>query len=197
MSAPTPNPNQSIPSQPPKKKINPRAIFFILIIVAAVGYLIAIHHTSTLHNTEDVKPNNNNNIKISNFTVPALQNIIAYNFSLTNSMQNNEIISRNGTIYFQISGYFNQFPNSYPQYLSGKIYIIYLELTIYNGSRTVSVILPVFATINYNKQQYFVYEAQGNIQQLQQLAVILKPNDFIAIEFYTNTSITIQGYTVW
>ncbi|MEM3344479.1 hypothetical protein [Saccharolobus sp.] len=112
-------------------------------------------------------------------------------------MQNNEIIQKNGTIYLQISGYFNQFPNSYPQYISGKIYIIYMQIIVYNGTKSESVILPVFTLVNYSKQQYFIYEAQGDIPQLQQLLTLLKTNEFVAVEFYTNTSIQIMGYTVW
>ncbi|MEM3753860.1 MAG: hypothetical protein QXE05_11545 [Nitrososphaeria archaeon] len=193
MSAPTSNqPNQNIP---PKKKVNTKAVFLLLLIVIAIGYLIAIHHTSINHNAADTKPNVNT--KTSNITAPSLQNFIAYNFSLTNSMQNNEIIQKNGTIYLQISGYFNQFPNSYPQYISGKIYIIYMQIIVYNGTKSESVILPVFTLVNYSKQQYFIYEAQGDIPQLQQLLTLLKTNEFVAVEFYTNTSIQIMGYTVW
>jgi len=198
MSAPTPNQSNTPPDQPTrKKKVNPRAIFLILIIIAAVGYLIAVHQSSHYTVTND-KPNNNT--KISNITapsVPSLSNFIGYTFNLTDSMQNNVIIQKNGTIYFQISGYFNEFPGSSPQYLSGKIYIIYMEITVYNGTTAKNVIIPVFTLVNYNKQQYFVYQAEGNLPQLQVLASILKSNEFIAVTFYTNTSIQIQGYTVW
>jgi hypothetical protein len=184
-------PNQSTK----KKKVNPRAVFFLLIIIAAVGYLIAVHHSSHYTMTND-KPST----KISNVTapsVPSLSNFIGYTFNLTDSMQNNIITQKNGTIYFQISGYFNQFPDSYPTPLSGKIYIIYMEITVYNGTTAKHVIIPVFTLVNYNKQQYFVYQAEGNIPQLQQLATILSNNEFIAVTFYTNSSIQIQGYTVW
>jgi hypothetical protein len=200
MSAPTPNqPNEMSSSTPnqstKKKKVNPRAVFFLLIIIAAVGYLIAVHHSSHYTMTNDKKPNNG--AKISNVTVPSLPNFIGYTFNLTDSMQNNIITQKNGTIYLQISGYFNQFPDSSPQYLSGKIYIIYMEITVYNGTTAKNVIIPVFTLVNYNKQQYFVYQAEGNIPQLQQLATILSNNEFIAVTFYTNSSIQIQGYTVW
>ena len=58
MSTPNPNPTQpnepNTPNQPDeintqdqsnqrKKKVNPRAVFFLLIIIAVVGYLIAVH----------------------------------------------------------------------------------------------------------------------------------------------------------
>ena len=60
MSTPNPNPNQPnnantpTPNQPnegitqdqpnqKKSKVNPRAVFFLLIIIAVVGYLIAVH----------------------------------------------------------------------------------------------------------------------------------------------------------
>lgn len=197
MSASTPNTNQ--PNTPPdqptkKKKVNPRAVFFLLIIIAVVGYLIAVHQSSHYTVTSD-KPSND--AKISNVTAPSLSNFIGYTFNLTDSMQNNVITQKNGTIYFQISGYFNQFPDSSPQYLSGKIYIIYMEITVYNGTTAKHVIIPVFTLVNYNKQQYFVYQAEGNTPQLQQLVTILSNNEFIAVTFYTNTSIQIQGYTVW
>jgi hypothetical protein len=195
MSAPTPSSNQ--PNTPTKKKVNPRGIFLLLIIIAVAGYLIALHHTSgikdTMTNTKNATTNNSANVSI-----PDLQDFIAVNFNLTNSIQENEIlVSKNGEIYLQISGYFNQFPNSYSTPLSDRLFIIYMEITVYNGSSSKSVVLPVFASVNYNKQQYFVYQAEGNLQQLQQLASILKQNEFIAVTFYTNSSIQIQGYTVW
>jgi hypothetical protein len=199
MSASTPSSNQpnTPPDQPTKKKVNPRGIFFILIIIAVAGYLIALHHTPSVKdtimtNTKDATTNTSANVSI-----PDLQNLIATNFTLTNSIQENEIVSKNGEIYLQISGYFNQFPNSYPTPLSGKIYIIYMEITVYNGTTAKNVIIPVFTLVNYNKQQYFVYQAEGNIPQLQQLVTILSNNEFIAVTFYTNSSIQIQGYTVW
>jgi len=203
MSASTPNTNQ--PNTPPdqptkKKKVNPRGIFLILIMIAVSGYLIALHHTPGVKDTTATNTTNviTNTSAILNETIPGLRNFIAINFNLTNSIQENEItVSKNGEIYFQISGYFNQFPDSSPQYLSGKIYIIYMEITVYNGTTAKNVIIPVFTLVNYNKQQYFVYQAEGNTPQLQQLVTILSNNEFIAVTFYTNTSIQIQGYTVW
>jgi hypothetical protein len=184
----TPNqPNQK------KKKVNPRAVFFLLIIIAVVGYLIAVHQ-SPHHIMTSNKPDNN--VNFTNVTVPSLSNFVGYNFNLTNSIQKNIITQKNGTVYLQISGYFDQFPNSYPEPISGKLTIIYMEVTVYNGSSSKSVILPVFSSLNYNKQKYFIYQAEGNLPQLQQLASILKPNEFIGITFYTNTT-EIQGYTVW
>jgi hypothetical protein len=112
-------------------------------------------------------------------------------------MQKNElIVDKNGEIYLQISGYFNQFPNNYPVQLNGKLFIIYMEITMYNGSSTKSVTLPVFMNVDYNKQPYFVYQVEGNLPQLQVLMDNLKPNEFIGITFYTNFT-KIQGYTVW
>jgi hypothetical protein len=47
-------------------------------------------------------------------------------------MQENEIIvGKNGEIYLQISGYFNQSPNNYPMPLNGKPFITYMEITVY------------------------------------------------------------------
>ncbi|MCQ4449052.1 MAG: hypothetical protein NO076_07450, partial [Sulfolobales archaeon] len=57
------------------------------------------------------------------------------------------IVSKNGEIYLQISGYFNQFPNSYPMPLNGKPFIICMEITVYNGSSSKSVFLPVFMSV--------------------------------------------------
>jgi len=189
MSSPTPN-------QPKKKKVNPRGIFLLLIIIVAAGYLIALHHTSGVKDT--VTTNTKNVTTNTSISIPDLQNLIATNFTLTKSMQENELtITKNGEIYLQISGYFNQFPNSYPTPLSGKIYIIYMEITVYNGTTAKNVFIPVFTLVNYNKQQYFVYQAEGNTPQLKQLVTILSNNEFIAVTFYTNTSIQIQGYTVW
>jgi hypothetical protein len=71
-----------------------------------------------------------------------------------------------------------------------------MEITVYNGSSSKSVFLPVFMSVNYNKQPYFVYQVEGNFPQLQELISILKPNEFIGITFYSNTT-EIQGYTVW
>ena len=208
MSTPNPNPNQpnepNTPNQPDeintqiqpnqrKKKVNPRAVFFLLIIIAVIGYLIAVHQTPHRIVTSD-KPDNNN--VLSNATVPSLSNFVSYTFNLTDSIQNNIITQKNGTVYLQISGYFDQFPNSYPESISGKLTVIYMEVTVYNGSSSKSDILPVFSNLNYNKQKYFIYQAEGNLPQLQQLATILKPNEFVGITFYTNTT-EIQGYTVW
>jgi hypothetical protein len=199
MSASTPNQPNTPPDQPTKKKkVNPRGIFFILIIIAVAGYLIALHHTPGVRDTTTTNTKNATTNTSANVSIPDLQNLIATNFTLTNSIQENEIlVSKNGEIYLQISGYFNQFPNSYSEPLSGKLFIIYMEITVYNGSSSKSVVLPVFTNIDYNNQRYFVYQAEGNLPQLQTLVSILKQNEFIAVTFYTNTSIQIQGYTVW
>jgi hypothetical protein len=190
MSSPTPN-------QPKKKKVNPRGIFLLLIIIVVAGYLIALHHTSGVKDIMTNTKNETTNTS-ANVSIPGLQDFIAVNFNLTNSIQGNELtITKNGEIYLQISGYFNQFPNSYSEPLSGKLFIIYMEITVYNGSSSKSVLLPVFASVSYNKQQYFVYQAEGNLPQLQQLVSILKQNDFVGITFYTSSSTQIQGYTVW
>jgi hypothetical protein len=208
MSTPNPNPTQpnepNTPNQPDeintqtqpnqrKKKVNPRVVFFLLTIIVVVGYLIAVHQ-SPHHIVASNKPDNSANF--SNITVPSLSNFVSYTFNLTNSIQNNVITQKNGTVYLQISGYFDQFPNNYPEPINGKLTIIYMEVTVYNGSSSKSVILPVFSSLNYNKQKYFIYQAEGNLPQLQQLATILKSNEFIGITFYTNTT-EIQGYTVW
>jgi hypothetical protein len=102
----TPNPNepnssQSNPSQPIEKKrrIDPKGIFILLIIIAVVGYLIAIHHTPSLKETTTMNKTNviTNTSTILNGSIPWLQNFIAINFNLTNSMQENEIIvGKNG-----------------------------------------------------------------------------------------------------
>jgi hypothetical protein len=168
-------------------------------MIAVTGYLIAIHHTPSLKETNTLNKTNvlTNTSTILNGSIPGLQNVMAINFNLTNSMQENKlIVSKNGEIYLQISGYFNQFPNSYPKSLYGKPFIIYMEITVYNGSSSKSVFLPVFMSVNYNKQPYFVYQVEGNFPQLQELASILKPNEFIGITFYSNVT-EIQGYTVW
>jgi hypothetical protein len=139
MSTPNPSPSQpdssqSSPSQPTKKKIDPRGIFLLLIMIMVAGYLIAIHHTPSLVKTNTLNKTNvlTNTSAILNGSIPGLQNVMAINFNLTNSMQENElIVSKNGEIYLQISGYFNQFPNSYPKSLYGKPFIIYMEITVY------------------------------------------------------------------
>jgi len=201
MSVPNPNPSQSTPDQPTerKRRIDPRGIFVLLIMIAIAGYIIAIHHTPGLiKSTMNTTITKTNTSTILNGSIPGLQNFIAINFNLTNSMQGNQIIiGKNGEIYLQISGYFNQFPNSYPMSLNGKLFITYITVTVYNGSSTKSVILPVFMSVNYNKQPYFVYQVEGNFPQLQTLVSILKPNEFLGITFYTNTTIEIQGYAVW
>ena len=194
-----PDSSQSSPSQPTKRKVDPRGVFLLLIMIVVAGYLIAIHHTPSLKETNTLNKTNvlTNTSTILNGSIPGLQNVMAINFNLTNSMQENKlIVSKNGEIYLQISGYFNQFPNSYPVSLYSKPFIIYMEITVYNGSSSKSVFLPVFMSVNYNKQPYFVYQVEGNFPQLQELISILKPNEFIGITFYSNTT-EIQGYTVW
>jgi hypothetical protein len=139
MSTPNPNSNQpdssqSSPSQPTKRKIDPRGIFLLLIVIAVVGYLIAIHHTPGLVKTTTMNKTNvlTNTSVILNGSIPGLQNFLAINFNLTYSMQENEIIvGKDGEIYLQISGYFNQSPNNYPMPLNGKPFITYLEITVY------------------------------------------------------------------
>jgi hypothetical protein len=132
---------------------------------------------------------------------------MAFSFNLTNSSQGNELITlENGEIYFRMSGYFNQFPTGYstygyPTYFvyttpGSKLFVIYMVINVYNGSSSKSVILPVFTSVDYDRQQYFVYQAEGNLPQLQQLANILKQNEFIGVTFYTNSS-EILGYTIW
>jgi hypothetical protein len=99
MSTPNPNPNQpndtntptpnqpdemNTPNQPnqKKKKVNPRAVFFLLIIIAVAGYLITIHQSPHYTATAD-KPGKD--AEISNVTVPSLSNFISYTFNLTDS----------------------------------------------------------------------------------------------------------------
>jgi len=207
MSTPSPNqpdqnqstPSQSGPSQPTKKRIDPRGIFLLLIVIAVIGYLIAIHHTPSLvkTNTMNKMTTMTNTSTTLNESIPGLQNFMAINFNLTNSLQGNEIIvGKNGEIYLQISGYFDQFPNNYPMSLSNKFFIIYMVVTVYNGSSSKSIVLPVFSEVEYNKQPYFVYQVEGNFPQLQSFISTLKPNEFIGITFYTNTT-EIQGYAIW
>jgi hypothetical protein len=139
MSTPNPNPSQPdssqpSPNQPTKRKIDPRGVFLLLIVIAVAGYLIAIHHTPGLVKTNTMNKTSviTNTSVILNGSIPGLQNVMAINFNLTNSMQKNElIVSKNGEIYLQISGYFNQFPNSYPMSLNGKPFITYMEITVY------------------------------------------------------------------
>jgi len=116
------NPNQPVE----KRRIDPRGIFILLLIIAVAGYLIAIHHTPSIATTKMNKTNvTTNTSMILNETIPRLQNFMAINFNLSNSMQGNEIIvGKNGEIYLQINGYFNQFLNNYPTPLSGKLFII-------------------------------------------------------------------------
>ena len=155
MSTLNPNPSQpdssqSNPSQPTKRKVDPRGVFLLLIMIAVAGYLIAIHHTPGLKETNTMNKTSviTNTSTILNGSIPGLQNVMAINFNLTNSMQENElIVSKNGEIYLQISGYFNQFPNSYPMSLNGKPFIIYMEITVYNGSSSKNVFLPVFMSV--------------------------------------------------
>jgi len=192
-------PSQSGPSQPTKKRIDPRGIFLLLIVIAVIGYLIAIHHTPSLvkTNTMNKMTTMTNTSMTLNESIPGLQNFMAINFNLTNSLQGNEIIvGKNGEIYLQISGYFDQFPNNYPMSLSNKFFIIYMVVTVYNGSSSKSIVLPVFSEVEYNKQPYFVYQVEGNFPQLQSFISTLKPNEFIGITFYTNTT-EIQGYAIW
>jgi hypothetical protein len=60
--------------------------------------------------------------------------------------------------------------------------------------------------VKYEGQLYFVYQAEGNTPQLRELFGVLKPNEFVAVTFYTNLatsastymySSTVQGYTIW
>jgi hypothetical protein len=197
-------------------------LVLILVAVALVGVLLAIHHQSAsvkeninatttaigTNTTSSVKENTTNvtktmnttssNSSVANVSVPKLNNSIAFSFNLTNSTLGNELkILKNGEIYFQISGYFNQFPTSPPEPVRGELSIVYMEITVYNGSVGKSVILPVLTNVNYTTQRYFVYQAEGNLPQLQQLANILKQNEFIEVTFYTNSSLEILGYTIW
>jgi hypothetical protein len=199
-------------------------LVLILVAVALVGVLLAFHHQSAsvkenimpnatkttigTTTTSSVKENVTNatktmnttssNSSVANVSVPKLNNSIAFSFNLTNSTLGNELkILKNGEIYFQISGYFNQFPTSPPEPVRGELPIVYMEITIYNGSIGKSVILPVLSNVNYTTQRYFVYQAEGDLPQLQQLANILKQNEFIEVVFYTNSSLEILGYTIW
>jgi hypothetical protein len=199
-------------------------LVLILVAVALVGVLLAIHHQSASvkenimsnatktaigTNTTSIAKENVTNVtktmnttssnsSVANVSVPKLNNSIAFSFNLTNSTLGNELkILKNGEIYFQISGYFNQFPTSPPEPVRGELSIVYMEITVYNGSIGKSVILPVLTSVNYTTQRYFVYQAEGNLPQLQQLANILKQNEFIEVTFYTNSSLEILGYTIW
>jgi hypothetical protein len=55
--------------QPTKRKIDPRGIFLLLIMIVVAGYLIAIHHTpgvkdtTTMTNTLNVVPDNLHDLK--------------------------------------------------------------------------------------------------------------------------------------
>jgi hypothetical protein len=197
-------------------------LVLILVAIALVGVLLAIHHQSAsvkeninatktaigttttsiakenVTNATKTMNTTSNNSSVTNVSVPKLNNSIAFSFNLTNSTLGNELkILKNGEIYFQISGYFNQFPTSPPEPVRGKLSIVYMEITVYNGSIGKSVILPVLTNVNYTTQRYFVYQAEGNLPQLQQLANILKQNEFIEVIFYTNSSLEILGYTIW
>jgi len=197
-------------------------LVLILVVVALVGVLLVIHHQSAsvkeninatktaigTTTTSSVKENVTNvtktmnttssNSSVTNVSVPKLNNSIAFSFNLTNSTLGNELkILKNGEIYFQISGYFNQFPTSPPEPVRGELPIVYMEITVYNGSIGKSIILPVLTNVNYTTQRYFVYQAEGNLPQLQQLTNILKQNEFIEVTFYTNSSLEILGYTIW
>jgi hypothetical protein len=199
-------------------------LVLILVAIALVGVLLVIHHQpasvkeSTIPNatkttigtntTSSVKENVTNvtkamnmassNSSVVNVSVPKLNNSIAFSFNLTNSTLGNELkILKNSEIYFQISGYFNQFPTSPPEPVRGELSIVYMEITVYNGSIGKSVILPVLSSVNYTTQRYFIYQVEGNLPQLQQLANILKQNEFIEVTFYTNSSLVILGYTIW
>jgi len=197
-------------------------LFLILVAIALVGVLLAIHHqpasvkesinatkTAIGANTTSIAKENVTNVtktmnttssnsSVANVSVPKLNNSIAFSFNLTNSTLGNELeILKNGEIYFQISGYFNQFPTSPPEPVRGELPIVYMKIIVYNGSIGKSVILPVLTNVNYTTQRYFVYQAEGNLSQLQQLANILKQNEFIEVIFYTNSSLEILGYTIW
>ena len=84
-----PTPSQSDLTQPTKRKIDPRGIFLLLIMIAVAGYLIAIHHTPSLDKTTTMNKTNaiTNTSTILNGSIPGLQNFIAINFNLTNSIQ--------------------------------------------------------------------------------------------------------------
>ncbi|BCU68623.1 hypothetical protein HS7_20600 [Sulfolobales archaeon HS-7] len=191
----------SIPNQPKnspikRKRIDTRVLFILVSVIAAIGYIIYIHHSDTKPTSTPNTINTETNANTTKISTNYQLQFIAYNFSLSNSMQKGITTEENGTVYLQISGYFNQFPGNYPQYLTGKIYIIYMQITVYNSTQTKSVLLPVFTTISYSNQKYFVYEAQGSTAELKQLLSLLKPNEFVGIVFYTNST-QIQGYTVW
>jgi hypothetical protein len=217
MAAPNSNPNG--PSEK-KRRIDPRLVLIIILVAIGVaGFLIAAHHqpnasTTSSNNEANAFSNTTKTVSTptntsapSNVSIPVLRTSIAFSFNLTNSTQGNELVTlKNGEIYFRISGYFNQFPTGYPTvgfptyayYTSpnSKLFVLYMVITAYNGSSSKSVILPVFTSVDYNKQQYFVYQAEGDLPQLYQLVYILKQNEFIAVTFYTNSS-EILGYTIW
>jgi len=207
------------------------SLLVIAVIAGTVGFIIGASHpryveevvvlnmtnvTRTPNTVPNVMYTSRNITILPNVTIPGLENSISMSLYLTNSPSKNEIlVTENGTIYFQISGYFNQFPgsntNSNPYYNyyprpEGDIFIYYMKITAYNGSLGRSVVLPVFTSVDYNNQTYFVYRAYGNLPQLQELLGILKPDEFVTVTFYTNSttfmstymySSTVQGYTIW
>lgn len=202
----------------------------VAVIAGTVGFIIGNFHpryveevvvlnmtnvTRTPNTVPNVTYTSRNITILLNTTIPGLENSISMNFYLTNSSLKNEIlVAENGSIFFQISGYFNQFPgsgvspNTYYGYYprpKGDIFIYYMKITVYNGSSGRSVVLPVFTSVDYNNQTYFVYRAYGDLPQLQELSDVLKPDEFVAVTFYTNSttfmstymySSTIQGYTI-
>jgi len=197
----------------------------VAVLAGTVRYVIGTQHPRYVEEVVVLRVNATNTtntvpyITVSpNVTVPVLKNSIATNLYLTNSTppKNELVATENGTIFFQISGYFNRYPGSstnpnpyyygYNSQPSGDIFIYYLTITAYNGTSSESVILPVFATVKYEGQLYFVYQAEGNTPQLRELFGVLKPNEFVAVTFYTNLatsastymySSTVQGYTIW